>query len=1100
MNTLKNLILRQQSSVKILIALFFFCALQVNLVAQNSKSEQKPITGLVVDAKGEAIIGASVIVKGTSNGTVTDINGSFKMNVPGDGKIVVSYIGYQKQEISVNSKSSYKVVLTEDNKVLDDVVVVGYGQAKKKSFSGSAANVKSEDLVALKTLSPTQALQGRASGVNVTTSSGMPGAPTTIRIRGINSINLSNDPLWIIDGVPMYSGGGLEASSSTVSQDPMSMINPNDIESIDILKDAASTAIYGSRASNGVIMVTTKSGKKQESKGTINVDYSTGFSNLTRTAKDIGFANTQQWIAMADKAIQYSTNNPAALFQPSMVLDLAKVPFTPLTRDQALQTNSDWVDQVIRTGQYQDVNLNFTRGFEGGSVYSSFNYRNDQGVLKNNDVSRITGRVNTDFSIIKNLQIGTNLAFSYSNNNRVKTGYSGSIGGGGGSTGAFEAANRNALPWMPIYDSTNPTGYWSASSGNLAANNDRSFIQDYVNQYRIVGNTYAELKIAPVKGLSLRTEFGLDYINNSSVDWLNGIITEDGKSYALDQNVNNFVYNYNFYAKYNNTIGVHSFSSVLGTESTSMNAWTRLMEAKGLTGQFPELGANAATILQMSSKFSDESYLRSYFFRTDYRLMDKYVLAVSLRTDGSSKFANDQRWGTFGAISGAWLLSEESFFGNFRNTMNQLKLKASFGQMGNNAIPSSRFNNTWTNSASTRYGLLGDIPAGTTMTGIGNQEITWETTNSVDYGIDYGFLNNRISGSLEGYYKKNQKMLLQAALPVSTGVGGNSIWENVGDMANYGVDFSISSKNIDTKDFSWSTDFNISTNQNKVLSLTPESNVGGKGVGYSSGTRAITGQSLGTFFMADYAGIDLDKGVEMIWEINQDTYNKTGETVKTGRKIPATYENVSLNRYLFKDKTVIPTYYGGLNNTFKSHGFDLNIFFTFSGGNYIYDYNMQRASYVNNGQTVLLADVNESTVWSPGKTDAKYPLQSWQSSYPGANWLSTAIDPNDPTGNTKGWWDPSTTNTGNYKLEALSHSKFLYKGDFIRLKNISLGYTMPSKLTSKISLQIVRIYAQVSNLLTITSYPGYDPEGARWVDAVGIPNTRTLSIGLSAKF
>jgi len=1089
----------------LLYALFFFCAFST-AYAQNTKAGSKPITGVITDSKGESIIGASILVKGTTLGTITDFDGNFRLDVPLNSKLTITYVGYTAQEIAVSESNNYKITLVENTQKLEEVVVVGYGTVSKRSYTGSAASVKSEDLTALKTISPTQGLQGRAAGVNVTTASGMPGAPTTIRVRGVNSISSGNDPLWIIDGVPMYSGGGLEKSGTAVSQDPMSMINPSDIESMEVLKDAAATAIYGSRGSNGVIMITTKSGKKMGGKGAVNVDYTMGYSGLTRNAKDIGFASTAQWFGLVDKAVQYQSGDPTKLFQPMTVLDLATVKFTPLSREQALATNSDWFNQVLRTGEYKDVNLNMTRGFEGGSVYTSFNYRNDAGILKNNDINRLTGRVNADFTVIKNLQVGTNMAFSHSLNNRVKKGYAGAIGSGGGKAGAFESANRNAMTWMPIMDATNSTGYWSAQSGNLAANNDRSLLQDYVEQNRILANTFAEFKVEAVKGLSLRTEFGMDYISNSSVEWRSQYITEDAESYSLDQNVNRTSINYNAYLKYNNTFGAHSFNTVLGTESMRATAWTRLMEAKDLAGLYPELGTNPGIKLDMSSQTSTQDYLRSYFFRTDYRLLNKYVLAASYRRDGSTKFATEtggNLWGNFTAFSAGWLVSEESFFEPLRNIMNQFKLKGSFGQTGNNAVPNNAAMTTYGNNM--RYGTDDVIASGTSITNIGNENLTWETTNSTDFGLDYGFLNSRISGSIEWYYKKVTDMLLRVDQPLSTGIGGSQpkIWQNVGDMANYGIDFSINSKNIDTKNFSWSTDFNISFNDNEILNLTPSLNVGGKGMGYGNGTQNVTGEKLGTYFMAEYAGIDPDKGVEMIYEIDQSEYNSTGKTIKTGRIIPATVENLAINRFLFADadnyRTVIPKFFGGLNNTFKVYGFDLNVFFTFSGGNWIYDYNRKRSSYVHNGQTILLADMIGKT-WEPGKTDATYPIQSWGSEYPGAAWSTTADDPNYAAGNAKGWWDPNTTNKGNYSPESSNHSKFMYKGDFIRLKNVSLGYSLPKSLTSKLSLQMVRLSVQASNLLTFTAYPGYDPEGATWVDAAGIPNTRTISFGLSAKF
>lgn len=1089
-----NKVAMQKHSIILFLSLLMLIV-SVNTYAQSTRT----ITGVVTDAKGESIIGANIMVKGTAVGTITDFDGKFSLPVSNSSVLVISYVGYNPQEVLVGDKVSMTVRLVEDNQNLEELVVVGYGTVNKRSFSGSVATVSSDDLSALKTVSPTQGLQGRASGVNVTTSSGLLGAPTKINVRGVNSINAGTNPLWIIDGVPMYSGGGLETSASTVSQDPMSMINPNDIESMEVLKDAAATAIYGSRGSNGVIIITTKSGKKGDKKGNVMVDYSRGYSQLSRSPEKIAYANTEQWISLADMAVRNQTGIADALWQPSQTLDPGKVPFSPLTREQALLTNSNWFNQVLRTGEYHDVNLNMTKGYQTGSIFSSFNIRNDKGVLNNNDMQRVTGRVNSQFEVIKNLTVGTNMAFSYSKNNRVKTGYAGAIGGGGGTTGAFESANRNAMPWMPIYDENDPTGYWSARSGNLAANNDRRFLQDYVTQYRIVGNSFAELNISPIKGLSLRSELGVDFINNSSVDWRSALVTEDNKSYALDQNSNRIVLNYNAYFKYNRTFGVNAFNTVLGTESMRVSGWRRLMEAKALIGQYPEIGeANPGQMLKLNSFWSTEDYLRSYFFRTDYRLLDKYVFAISYRTDASSKFQGKYKWGHFAAISSGWLISEEDFFQPILNVMNQLKLKASFGQTGNNAVPNDIFLTNYQNQNANRYGDDSLIGSGTSVSNLGNADVSWETTSNYDIGIGYGFFKNRISGTLEYYYKNISDMLFKRALPVSTGIGGNAIWDNVGDMANYGIDFSVTSVNFDKKNFKWTTTINLSTNRNKVLSLTPEVDNGGKGMAYSNGTRNVTGMRMGTFFMADYAGIDSEKGVEMIWEIDQAQYNVTGKTIKTGRKVPATTSNVDLNRYLFEEKTIIPTFFGGVNNTFTYKNFDLNMFLTFSGGNYLYDYNIKRASYVHNGQTVLLADMIDN-IWESGKTDAKYPLQSWGSQYNNAGWDTTADDPTLEPGNKKGWWATAGAGDKNYNLESRNHSKFMYKGDFVRLKNLSLGYSIPTKYLSKMYLEGLKLSVQATNLFTLTQYLGYDPEGASWIEATNIPNVRTLSFSISAR-
>ena len=320
----------------------------LSMQGQVANGNTRAITGIVLDEKGESIIGANIMETGTSKGTITDIDGKFRLTIGTNSSITVSYIGYISTTLRINDNGVIKITLNTDSKNLEEVVVVGYGTVNKRSFSGSVATVKAEDLTAIKTLSPTQALQGRASGVNVTTSSGTPGAPSKINIRGISTINADTDPLWIIDGLPMYSGRGLEASTSSVSQDPMSLINPNDIESMEVLKDAAATSIYGSRGSNGVIIITTKSGKKLDQKVNINIDYTVGYSDLTRTPKQVGYANTEQWIALADQAKRNTGSYnafPTAVFNPDDAT--AATPFVGLiTREQALQTNTNWFDQV----------------------------------------------------------------------------------------------------------------------------------------------------------------------------------------------------------------------------------------------------------------------------------------------------------------------------------------------------------------------------------------------------------------------------------------------------------------------------------------------------------------------------------------------------------------------------------------------------------------------------------------------------------------------------------------------------------------------------------------------------------------------------------
>lgn len=1074
----------------------------------SDQPERKEISGMVKDTEGLPLPGVSIVVKGTTIGSVTNANGEFSLRIPLDAGILqFSFVGMRTIEVPVEGKVIFSVVMEEDVFGIEEVVAVGYGSLKSREIIGSVASVKAEQLSSLKSFTVTEALQGRASGVQITTNSGALGSPTRIRIRGENSISSGKSPLWVVDGIPIYSGGGLESNTLNsgqdyaVSQDPISMINPNDIESIEVLKDAAATAIYGSRGSNGVILVTTKSGKVAQ--GEIVADYSTGISNLTRGPNDIGFLNTQQWLDVVDKSIQHQTGNPNAKFDPWDVLGRSQtVPFSPLSRAEAEAININWFDEVLQQGNYHDFNVSASPKIEKGSVYLSFNYRKDKGVIQNNELERLSFRLNSDFSPLNNIRVGNNLSASFSDNDRTKTGHAGPlIGVGGGSSGPWEAAHDKGLPWLQIYDVDDPTGYWSGQAGNIKANNDPRYIIDNVKQYRVVGGVFAQYNL-PVDGLSVRTEAGVDLIQNARVEWKSPLITQDSKSYAIDQTVTRSSVNYNAYATYDRIFDKHGINAVVGTESMAMTQWRRLQEGTGLVTPFKELGTNPLDKINMSASLNSEDYLMSYFGRANYKFMEKYFLGLSVRRDGSSRFGADYRWGNFTAYSAGWIISDESFFQPLTSVISLFKLRGSFGQTGNNAIPANVSETIYSNSPNFRYGLDSDIPAGTQVTNIGAKDITWETTGSYDFGVDFGLFGNRINGSFAYYYRDISDLLLQVALPPSTGVGNNTIWANIGDMNNKGFEFNISSVNLKAKDFRWSTDFNITTQSNKIISLTPELDKGGKGIGHGTGQRAVTGKSLGTYFMANYAGIDPEKGVEMIWEIDRALYDTTGVTQLTGRKIGATQQNIAEHSYIFDDKTGLPTYYGGLNNSFSYKNFELNIFFTFSGGNYIYDDQIKKNTTVMSGLSPLWADVTPENIWSPENPDAKYPLQSWSGKYPGANWDWTITDPN--TGRL-GWWNDNLNVQGNYSLDTQGHSRWLYKGDYIRLKNLILAYNFPEQWANKAGLKSVRIFGQATNLWTGTKYPGYDPEveGVSWVQRrtkSTVPNTRTFSIGASVKF
>jgi hypothetical protein len=470
------------------------------------------------------------------------------------------------------------------------------------------------------------------------------------------------------------------------------------------------------------------------------------------------------------------------------------------------------------------------------------------------------------------------------------------------------------------------------------------------------------------------------------------------------------------------------------------------------------------------------------------------MVGTSLRRDGSSAFYTDVRWGTFAALSAGWLISEEKFFAGFKGTVNTLKLRGSFGQTGNESIPDNRNLNTLVNAAGNRYGTQEIMSAGTAIS-IGNKGITWETTDSYDAGIDFGLFGNRVSGSIAYYMQNVSDMLLQIFTPPSAAIG--SVYGNVGDMKNWGWEFSASSVNLTKGDLKWNTTFNFSTNKNEILRLTPE-------MERQKGSTLFVGGRLGLFKMSEYAGIDPQRGVHMIYEIDRAAYDATGVIQKTGRIIPFTDTNSGLHEQVLKDKSSIPTYFGGLDNTFNYKGFELNVFFTFSGGNYLYNSREKEWTAPSNGYWVKKTDLLTDSWTTPGQTGTKYPLLFMEGFAPATTaWDLNAIDPNTQM---KGWWKnpdinnlvaPTAKETYD-KNGARGLTKYLQKGDYLRLKTLTLAYNFPKKIASKLFMENLKIYGSASNLWTLTDYTGFDPETA--ANPSILPSVKTFSAGVSVTF
>lgn len=1062
------------------------------IIDQPPLEDQRSVSGIVYDDTGITLPGATVLIQGTTGGTITELDGTFSLpNVPEGAILEVSFVGMGAIEVPVEAGDQYlEIVLEEESTNLDEVVVVGYGTKKKRDVIGSVSTLETKDIVDRATSNFEVALQGMASGVSVQSTNGVPGAPTKIRIRGLSSINSSVEPLWIIDGMPVFSTpSGLAGNDGvTTNQSPMSLINPNDIESIQVLKDAAATAIYGSRASNGVIIVTTKSGKKGVKR--LNFDFSTGISDLTRTPEDVGYVtNTAEWFAVMDEAHQYSYGG-RNFDVISDYFALNTRAFDEISREQAEAVNTNWYDEIFRRGSFTNVNLSTMGGTENGNYYTSFNYRNDQGVQRHNNLERITGTTNIAVKPLEDFTISAKINLSYTKNNRLPN--ANSRNNDAVAEGGINFLTVSALPWLPIRNPENPDKYFNPYGGaNGVATSDPHNYHNLLEQYRVLGGVNLDYKIPFVKGLSLRSEISIDIYQSNNTNWVSSDIYLDSganiTSYASEESVTFQSVNYNLYGSYTKTFATeHSLDMVGGVESTRAISKRKWLEGDGLIGEFQELG-RPNRFLDMVGRVGGESYLSAFFGRLNYKFRDKYLAGFSLRRDGSSNFTRENRWGTFAAFSAGWIITEEEFM-SFLGNRTFLKIRGSYGETGNQNVMRGldvvNYNGGFIYGGVTIGGVNGAMP-----TNIPVLDLTWEKTRSTDIGIDYGFMNNRINGSVAAYRRYVSDMILPFSIPSSTGLTSpnhswpqlqyfpfNQITANIGDMVNSGLEFDINAIIVE-KEFRWKTGFNISFNRNRIETLNPTADATGTGL-QTGTTISIKGHRRLQWYLADYAGVDPETGLPLIYELDWEHFDETGETRKLiiegeESKIVATDDAIRNNRFIQYNKSQDPTYYGGWDNTFQYKGFDLNILISFSGGNYIFDYDETQALTLNSGR-LFRKEVYENAWREPGDV-TDYPRLAVN----GRREVDGAIQQNFQRTTTGGWYNRS-----------------LHRGDFIRFRNIQLGYNFPANVLNRLRMQSFRIYIAATNLFTITEYPGFDPEGATEVYTAPIPQTRTISAGL----
>ncbi len=1037
--------------------------------------QQRAVSGTVSDQAGTPLPGVTIVIKGTTSGTITDLDGNYTItNIPEDATLVFSFVGMRTQEVEVGSQTRIEVRMVEETIGIEEVVAIGYGTQKKRDILGSISSINNEDLLKAVTGSSFDAaLQGLASGLMVSNESGVPGAPVQIKIRGINSISSGTDPLWIIDGIPIVSESIGESFNGESSQNILSLINPTDIESIQVLKDAAATSIYGSRGSNGVILVTTKSGKKGLL--SVNVNVNSGVSNWTKS--NIGLASGKEFFEIMDRA--YANSNFPGVYDPQASLNQLDGVTAGISREEAMATNTDWADAISRTGSFVETNVSVTQGTEKGNSYFSLRHRKDNSILKYSDLDIFSANANLNYELFNFLKLNYRGFLSFSDNNRIKSEY------GKNAAGGWSQVNAYSLPWMKIYDDSEKgiNGFWNPlSTANALAGISPLNSESNLQTLNVLQGLNASVEIA--KGLTLKGEAGANLVYDKALSYRGEGIRIDGAR-AREEKNQRTVLNYNTFLNYDSYLNDdHWLNVVGGIENTRSFVHYTYLESQSLLGSFHEVGRPES--VKGRSYLGDESYLRGYFGRANYKFKEKYLVGTSIRHDGISKFTPENRWATFMSASAGWIISEEDFFNSSK--INLLKLRGSFGQTGNTNIPTGITSDLYNVRTSSTLG----IPS-TQLMSIGNSDIKWETTNTMDIGFDFGFFNNRVDGSIAYYKQTVNDMLLAVALPYSSGItGGNIIWQNIGDMANHGIEFNVNAAVINSSSFKWNTSLNFSSNKNKILALDPESDINNVGITQSEPyeSRIITlfktGLPLGNWYMAESAGVDSEKGIPMIYEVK---INEDGTTSHTGKIIPATTGNMEENRMILPGKTSLPKIMGGFSNQFSYKNFDLNFNLSFAMGHYIYNRLLQSSLIPNRGMRVLSNKLLTEAWQSPGDV-SKYPqvVMNVQHFY-------------DDQGN------PSAEPVSFGSEEKYISSMFLEKGDYLKLNNLNVGYTLPTQLNSNIKIQSLRISLGVTNLLTLTKFTGYNPEvpidqssAASFANYNSMPQARTYSLGVNINF
>ncbi|MFN8277558.1 MAG: TonB-dependent receptor [Chitinophagales bacterium] len=998
----------------------------LSVIATLSVAQTATITGKIISDTKEGLIGATAKIKGTTIGAAADLDGNYLIqNAPlGKQVLVFSYIGYTPQELTVTlevgENPQRDIVLKEDKLMLNEVVVVGYGTQVKRELTSSISSVKGDDLKDVPVYNFTSGLQGKASGVQITTDNGLAGAATTVRIRGTKTLSNTAEPLYVIDGVQIVAFDISDAAGRLgYNTSPLSSINPADIENVEVLKDAAATAIYGARGANGVIIVTTKSGKAGKTK--IDVSYTGGISQPANTIK---LLNGQQYVDLYKEAWRNDS------------IELRGAPARPRTPNGISENgvqNTDWLKQMFRMGYYNEANIGFSGGDAKTTFYVGGGFRDDKSFIKDSRFQRINLTANINHTASKYFDFGFNAKLTRTTNKYSAAGGNGGLG----------TAQSSALPFLSVKDSSGK--YADLNPLALGTQNPLADVELNKNEnesWRTISNVFANINF--LKYFTWRNEFGIDFIYQNERFYTPKELTGDS-AYAADRR--------NFYLTWNYISSLRfakDFKQDHHLEATIVFNPTKTKERYSYVGQrgFPVATYDEPRGGVILDQGSSAGTGREFTFvgtvaRINYNFKKRYLFQVSFRADASSRFSPSKRWGYFPAFSYGWIISDEKFMAK-QKVFDLLKLRISGGTSGNAEFTDDF---AYFSSFSGGQNYNGNIGIGPANTAVNN--LTWETTAKAGGGIDFGILKSRISGAIDFYYEYTYNMLVQG-YPLAPSSGYSSVSKNLGKMQNWGMELQLLTNNLGPKSpIQWKTNITFGFNRNKVLDLGGVPDVPGTNYGDN---RAIVGQPVGVWYLAKYAGIDPNTGYMMIYD---DKGNKVvadaTSTVKYRQPIGRPY----------------PIFAGGINNTLSWKGISLDILLTYSYGNYVYD------------------DAGKRQVGNMayGFNQYEETLTRWQK-------------PGDQTDVQK------LSLLRNYDINT---SRNLHDASFLRLRSLTLSYTLPQNIVSAFKARSLRLFFSATNLATATKYRGWDPETNReksgpitqGVTYLATPQARTFSFGFN---